>query len=100
MLFEALKDRDEDYVLSFEDTAKVADAYYRTGEFEQALRTCKAIAETAFLKEMQIAGTLDRLGEVRSSVSFVEASVARLPGAARRAWGALLAGQQPDAEGQ
>jgi hypothetical protein len=38
------------------------------GEFEQALRTCKAIAETAFLKEMQIAGTLDRLGERKSSV--------------------------------
>jgi hypothetical protein len=47
-LFEALKDRDDSYVLSFEDTAQVADAYYRTGEFEQALRTCKAIAETAF----------------------------------------------------
>ena len=72
VFFEALKDRDEDYVLSFEDTARVADAYYRTGEFEQALRTCKAIAETAFLKEMQIAGTLDRLGQLRSSVHFVE----------------------------
>jgi hypothetical protein len=30
-LFEALKDRDDSYVLSFEDTAQVADAYYRTG---------------------------------------------------------------------
>jgi tetratricopeptide (TPR) repeat protein len=79
-LFEALKDRDDSYVLSFEDTAQVADAYYRTGEFEQALRTCKAIAETAFLKEMQIAGTLDRLGERKSSVQFVESLVMSYPG--------------------
>ncbi|PIE24335.1 MAG: hypothetical protein CSA62_03375 [Planctomycetota bacterium] len=79
LLFEALKDRDEDYVLSFEKTAKVADAYYRSGEFEQSLRICKAIAETAFLKEMQIAGTLDRLGELRSSVDFVASLSLKYP---------------------
>ncbi|MFQ5505063.1 MAG: hypothetical protein ACE5F1_09745, partial [Planctomycetota bacterium] len=79
-LFEALMDRDEDYVLGFEEMARVGESYYESGEFEQALNVYKAIAETSFLKEVQIAGTLDRLGELKTSVSFMEELFLAFPG--------------------
>lgn len=80
LMFEALKDRDEDYVLSFEDMAKVGEAYYSTGEFERALVVYRAIAETSFLREVQIAGTLDRIGELRASIDFMRALFLSFPG--------------------
>ncbi|MAE75802.1 MAG: hypothetical protein CMJ85_02905, partial [Planctomycetes bacterium] len=71
-LFEELKDRDENWVLSFDDMAKVGLAYFSTGEFERALIVYQAICETSFLREVQIAGTLDRHGEIRSAVDFMK----------------------------
>ena len=71
-LFEDLLDRDPDYVLTFDDMAKVGQAYYRTAEFEQATAVYTAIAESSFLREVQIAGTLDGLGELKRSQRFLE----------------------------
>ena len=79
-LFEALKDRDENYVLGFEDMYRVGDAYYKSGEFERSLVVYEAIAETSFLREVQIAGTLDSIGEVRASVAFMQSLFLTFPG--------------------
>ncbi len=78
--FEAMKSRDENHVLSYDDMAKVAMAYYRSGEFEQSLTIYRAIAETSFLKEMQIAGALDRLGEVQAPIHFMQGLFMDFPG--------------------
>lgn len=79
-LFEALRDRDPDTVLTFEDTESVADAYYRSGEFERALQVREAICETAFLREVQIAGTLEQIGEVEASIGFMSQLFQNFPG--------------------
>ncbi len=79
-LFEALKDRDPDWVLGFEDMAKVADAYYRNGEFERALHVSQAICEASFLREVQIAGKLQARGEVLEALRFFRDLFMNFPG--------------------
>ncbi|MCA8971824.1 MAG: hypothetical protein KDC95_18705 [Planctomycetes bacterium] len=79
-LFEALRDRDPNAVLSFEDTEKVAAAYYASNEFERALQVREAICETVFLREVQIAGTLDGVGEIDASIQFMIGLFQNYPG--------------------
>ncbi len=79
-LFEALKDRDSAYQLGFDDMAKVGLAYYKSGEFEQSVNIYEAISEAAFLREAQIAGTLDRMGRLKDSVAFMDNLFLSFPG--------------------
>ena len=79
-LFEALRDRDANAVLSFADTEKVAAAYAKSGEFERALQVREAVCETLFLREVQVAGALDRVGEVALSIDFMNALFHDYPG--------------------
>lgn len=69
--FEEVKDRYEELVIPFDKVVAVGKAYLDLGEFERALMVFRGTAEASFLKEVAVAKTLQDLGEVRASVSFL-----------------------------
>ncbi|HLQ37666.1 MAG TPA: MG2 domain-containing protein, partial [Planctomycetota bacterium] len=70
--FEELKDRYADLVIPFDKILAVGKAYLDLGEFEAALLVFRATADASFLKEANVATTLENLGEIKASTQFLE----------------------------
>lgn len=77
--FEELKDRAPDFVVPFDAIRAVGSAYSELGEHELAVLVYRATAESSFLKEAQVARTLQELGEVQSSVRFLRRLLSTYP---------------------
>ena len=69
--FEELKDLWPELVIPFHQIVSVGRAYVDLGEFEAALLVFRATAEASFLEEAAVSTTLQGLGELRASVSFL-----------------------------
>ena len=77
--FEELKDRAPDFVVPFDAIRAVGSAYSELGEHELSVLVYRATAESSFLKEAQVARTLQDLGEVQSSVRFLRRLLSTYP---------------------
>ncbi|MGA1607584.1 MAG: alpha-2-macroglobulin family protein [Planctomycetota bacterium] len=77
--FEELKDRAPDFVVPFDAIRAVGSAYSQLGEHELSVLVYRATAESSFLKEAQVARTLQELGEVQSSVRFLRRLLSTYP---------------------
>ena len=99
-LFEALKDRNPDFVLGFDDMAAIGNAYFKAGEFERSLYVFQAVAETLFLREVQVAGTLKNRGRVQDALMVMGRLFLEFPGLSeiRRAMYSLAQGMNALAE--
>jgi len=53
------KDRYQDLVIPFDKIVAIGKSYLAIGEFERGLMVFRATAEASFLKEINVAGTLD-----------------------------------------
>ncbi|MHC5022034.1 MAG: hypothetical protein ACYTGX_18395, partial [Planctomycetota bacterium] len=71
--FEVLRERDPNFVISFDRTVDVGEAYAGMGEHERSRQIYAAVADALFLQEAGAVGALEQLGDVVRTTMFAYA---------------------------
>ncbi|MDR2733058.1 MAG: tetratricopeptide repeat protein [Spirochaetota bacterium] len=78
-LFESLKERYSDYIISLPQAELVAKAYTRLGELERACQVLDGVIEARFVRESAVSGALLSVGKIREASEFLRALVREYP---------------------
>lgn len=69
--FEILKEKYADLVIPFHEIIRVAEAYAATGQAERACVIYRATADSSFLRETAVGGTLQQEGQFLNGIDFL-----------------------------